>query len=83
MNLSNADTKSTEPSARIIEVSVLERYPYYRGHRYDVILMTPVLVVCTSAILGAKNNRCRFYKNSILFPKDVNFIVLSTNMVDM
>ena len=42
-----------------------------------------LLVVCTSAMLGVKNNRNRLHRNRILFPKDKNFIVLTNNMADV
>ena len=40
-----------------------------------------ILVVCTPAmLLNDKNNRNHFRKNRVLFPKDGNFSVLSSNL---
>ena len=37
-------------------------------------------MVFTAAMLVDRNNRNGLHKNRVLFPKDENFIVLSTNM---
>ena len=36
-----------------------------------------------SVMLGVKNNRYRLHKNRVLFPKNENFIALTTNVADM